>query len=251
MTARAVVVQVLRLMSMAVTAAILLSLLLSRCSADATATTPLTPGAIALARQVGCFENEPPLFYDTEGNCFSADPTGLSAAQRAKIAVTPTSRTEGADGPAPPGPAAPGGAAPGPVRPGALARPVDPRSGKAKPPQALPVPAAPGAPAGGAAPPAGRTPTGQAPPGQGSSAPAKAPAAKAPTSPALGYIAEDGRTATVTKGPVVNGIQVWVHAPSRTLYADSCEVLKAISLQGQEFGPTSTAPGYGSICPQL
>jgi hypothetical protein len=156
----------------------------------------------------------------------------LTAAERAQVAVVPNARMDSLD------PAGTGSTGTGSTTPVGAAHGGQPESGDG-------------------------TQTGQSKPGSGQSNPGSGqsnPGATAgdgegdsavPSSPSLAYIEEDGRTDSITKGPTINGIQVWVHTPSRTLYADSCGVLQTITGRDQEFGPTPEAPGYGAICPQL
>jgi hypothetical protein len=255
--------------------ALFAALLLQRCTQDDAGASIAGFAMDPESRQVECFENNPGLFYDADGNCFSQDPTLLTAAERAQVAVVPNARMDSLD---PSATVTPGGVVvAGPMPPGL----VDPRSSAAAPPPALAVPGSTGTGstgtglAGTGSTDAGSTtPVGSAPGGQPASSDGtqtgQAPAAPvtgqsnpgatagdgdgdsaAPASPSLAYIEEDGRTDSVTKGPTINGIQVWVHTPSRTLYADSCEVLRTITGRDQQFGPTPEAPGYGAICPQL
>ena len=71
---------------------LLAALLLRQCQGDDSAAATGATTADPVARQAECYENSPPLFYDDAGNCFSADPTGLTAEDRAAIAVVPTPR---------------------------------------------------------------------------------------------------------------------------------------------------------------
>ncbi|NQV08178.1 hypothetical protein HQ535_16720 [bacterium] len=53
---------------------------------DGTVETSLSPDQI-LALQTTCFENDPPLFYDENGACYSVDPATLSDAEKANFRV--------------------------------------------------------------------------------------------------------------------------------------------------------------------
>ncbi len=98
------------------------AVLFAQCTDDASSSSSSAAGSNdAVARQVECFENNPPLFYDEAGACYSADPTGRSDAEKLLLAVTPTARGGEAAN-------AIGGSA-APVAPGSAAGPINPALG--------------------------------------------------------------------------------------------------------------------------
>ncbi len=139
--------------------------------------------AAALAAQTACFEAG--YFYDDEGNCYTADPVGMTPDELAAALVLLPSDDASDEAAAPDQPVAPGAAQP--VAPGGAAQPAAPGGA-----------AAPAAPSGGGAAPAPKPAT-----------PAPAPAPDPDPAPAPAPPPAPAKTVTVERAQGNTGVSSW------------------------------------------